>query len=154
MKGDIWILPLSGDRKPYPFVATEFDENGASFSPDGRWLSYTSTESGKQELYVVPFPGPGGKWQISTGGAIGSGWVKGGKEIIYVSSDFNLVSVPVNAGASSLEIGSPNVLFSISGWANGAFAPDGERFVGAVLPEGGEKPKVALVANWAAGLKK
>jgi Tol biopolymer transport system component len=151
-KGDIWILPLSGDRKAYPFVATEFDENGASFSPDGRWVSYTSSESGKPELYVVPFPGPGGKWQISTGGALGGGWVKGGKEIIYQSSDFNLVSVEVNAGASGLEIGSPRVLFSNSGWANGAIAPDGERFLGAVLPEGGEKPKLALVANWTAGL--
>jgi Tol biopolymer transport system component len=152
-KGDIWILPLSGDRKAYPFVATEFDEGGASFSPDGRWVSYISSESGKPELYVVPFPGPGGKWQISTGVALfGGGWVKGGKEIIYVSSDLNLVSVEVNAGASGLEIGSPRVLFSNSGWASGAIAPDGERFLGAVLPEGGEKPKVALVANWTAGL--
>jgi Tol biopolymer transport system component len=153
-KTDIWILPLSGDRKPYPFVATEFDEYVASFSPDGRWVSYTSSESGKPELYVVPFPGPGGKWQISTGGALGGGWVKGGKEIIYLSSDFNLVSVEVNAGASGLEIGPPKVLFSSSGWASGALAPDGERFLGAVLPEGGEKPKVALVANWPAGLAK
>jgi Tol biopolymer transport system component/predicted Ser/Thr protein kinase len=152
-KGDIWILPLSGDRKAYPFVATDFDENGASFSPDGRWVSYISSESGKPELYVVPFPGPGGKWQISTGGALfGGGWVKGGKEIIYQSSDFNLVSVEVNAGASGLEIGSPKVLFNNSGWASGTIAPDGERFLGAVLPEGGEKPKVALVANWTAGL--
>jgi serine/threonine protein kinase len=151
-KGDIWILPLSGDRKAYPFVATEFDENGASFSPDGRWVSYLSSESGKQELYVVPFPGPGGKWQISTGGALGGAWFKGGKEIIYLSSDFNAVSVDVNAGASGLEIGSSRVLFNNSGWANGAVAPDGERFLGAVLPEGGEKPKVAFVANWTAGL--
>ncbi len=151
-KTDIWILPLSGDRKPYPFVATEFDEFGASFSPDGRWVSYTSSESGKTELYVVPFPGPGGKWQISTGGALGGGWVKGGKEIIYLSSDFNVVSVQVNAGASGLEIGPPRVLFNNSGWVNGAISADGERFLGAVLPEGGDKPKVALVANWTAGL--
>jgi Tol biopolymer transport system component len=153
-KTDIWILPLSEDRKPYPFVATQFDESGASFSPDGRWVSYTSSESGKPELYVVPFPGPGGKWQVSTGGAVGGGWVTGGKEIIYVSSDLNLVSVQVNAGASSLEIGSPKVLFSISAWSNGGVSPDGERFLGAALPEGGDKPKVALVANWTAGLPK
>ncbi len=151
-KGDIWILPLSGDRKAFPFVATEFDENGAGFSPDGRWVSYVSSESGKTELYVVPFPGPGGKWQISTGGANGGGWTKGGKEIFYVNADLNLVSVEVKAGTSGLEIGSPRVLFSISGWANGAIAPDGQRFLGAILPEGGEKPRVALVANWTAGL--
>ncbi len=151
-KTDIWILPLSGDRKPYPFVATEFDEFAASFSADGRWVSYTSDESGKTELYVVSFPGPGGKWQISTGGALGGGWVKGGKEILYLSSDFNVVSVAVNAGASGLEIGPPRVLFNNSGWVNGAISADGERFLGAVLPEGGEKPKIALVANWTAGL--
>ncbi|HTD52371.1 MAG TPA: hypothetical protein VK780_05050, partial [Thermoanaerobaculia bacterium] len=153
-KGDVWILPLSGDRKAYPFVATEFDENGASFSPDGRWVAYTSSESGKPELYAVPFPRPGGKWQISTGGAVGGDWVKGGKEIIYGSSDFNVVSVEVNARASGLEVGSPKVLFSYSGWVNANISQDGERFLGAVLPEGGEKPKVALVANWTAGLKK
>ena len=153
-KTDIWILPLSGDRKPYPFIATEFEEYGAAFSPDGRWVSYTSSESGKPELYAVPFPGPGGKWQISTGGAQGGGWARGGKEVIYLSSDFNFVSVQVGEGASSLEIGSPRVLFNISGWANGTFSPDGEHFLGAVLPEGGDKPKVALVANWTAGLAK
>ncbi len=153
-KGDVWILPLSGDRKAYPFIATEFDENGGAFSPDGRWLSYISSESGKPEVYVVPFPGPGGKWQISNGGAVGAGWGKGGKEILYLSPDFNVVSVDVNAGASGLEIGSPRALFNSSGWVNGAFSQEGDRFVGAVLPEGAEKPKVAFVANWTAGLKK
>jgi eukaryotic-like serine/threonine-protein kinase len=153
-KGDIWILPLFGDRKAYPFVATEFDENGGAFSPDGRWFCYTSSESGKPEVYVVPFPGPGGKWQISSGGAVGGGWGMEGKEILYLSSDFNLVSVDVKMGAAGLEIGSPKVLFNSSGWVNGSFSPEGDRFLGAVLPGGGEKAKVALVANWTAGLKK
>ncbi len=153
-KGDIWILPLSGDRKAYPFIATDSDENGASFSPDGRWLSYVSSESGKTELYVVPFPGPGGKWQISTGGAVGGGWGRGGKEILYVSSDLNLLSVDVKTGASGLEIGSPRTLFSIAGWATGNFTPEADRFLGAVLPQGGDKLRIALVANWTAGLGK
>ncbi|HSS44419.1 MAG TPA: hypothetical protein VLO07_03675, partial [Thermoanaerobaculia bacterium] len=151
-KGDIWILPLSGDRKPYPFLATEFDETGASFSPDGRWVSYGSNESGKNELYVVPFPGPGGKWQISTDGALGGGWHRGGKEIIYLSPELNIVSVEVKAGPSGLEIGPPKVLFTVSNFATGATAPDGERSLGALHPEGAEKPRVALVANWTAGL--
>jgi len=153
-KGDIWILPLFGDRKAYPFVATEFDENGGGFSPDGRWFCYTSSESGKPEVYVVPFPGPGGKWQISSGGAVGGGWGKEGKEILYLSSDLNLMSVDVKTGATGLEIGSPKVLFNSSGWVNGSFSPQGDRFLGAVLPGGGEKARVALVANWTAGLKK
>jgi Tol biopolymer transport system component/predicted Ser/Thr protein kinase len=154
-KIDIWILPLSGDRKPHPFVATEFEEYGALFSPDGRWVSYKSSESGKPELYVVPFPGLGGKWQISTGGVLGGAWwVKGGREIIYVSSDSNFVSVEVMVGASGLEIGPPRVLFNSPGWAIGDVWADGNRFLGAVFPEGGEKPKIALVANWTAGLAK
>jgi len=65
---DLWILPLSGDAKPKPFVQTEFNETYGSFSPDGRWVAYTSAESGRNEIYVVPFPGPGGKWQISQSG--------------------------------------------------------------------------------------
>jgi Tol biopolymer transport system component len=60
-KRDIWILPLFGGRKPFPFIETDFDEFGAEFSPDGRWLAYFSDESGRQEVYLVPFPGPGGK---------------------------------------------------------------------------------------------
>jgi Tol biopolymer transport system component/predicted Ser/Thr protein kinase len=151
-KSDIWILPLSGDRKPYPFLATEFNETGASFSPDGRWISYGSGESGKNELYVVPFPGPGGKWQISTGGALGGGWYRGGREILYVSPELGLVSVEVKAGPSGLEIGAPKPLFNLSNWVTGAITPDGEHFLGAVHPEGAEKPRVALVANWTAGL--
>jgi eukaryotic-like serine/threonine-protein kinase len=150
-KGDIWILPLSGDRKPYPFLATEFEEYGASFSPDGRWITYVSNESGKTELYAVPFPGPGGKWQISTGGAEAGVWTKSGKEILYVNAAGDTVSVEVKATASGLEVGPPKVLFRVVA-ATGGVQPDGGRFLLAVRPEGTENPRVALVANWTAGL--
>jgi eukaryotic-like serine/threonine-protein kinase len=69
-KKDIWVLRLS-DRKTEPFLRTPFNEGGPTFSPDGRWLAYASDESGRFEIYVQPFPGPGGKWQISTDGAVG-----------------------------------------------------------------------------------
>jgi hypothetical protein len=149
---DIWILPLSGDRKPYPFLATEFEEHGASFSLDTRWLAYTSNESGKSELYVVPFPGPGGKWQISTGGALGGGWAHSGKEILYVSPSYELVSVEVRVGAAGLEVGASKVLFKPPLVQTGAFSPQDDRVLLAVRPEGSEKPKVALIANWPAAL--
>src|SRR5215813_3139485 len=64
-KQDLWILPLFGDRKPFPFLQTQFNEFGAQFSPDGRWLAYVSDESGNNQIYLTPFPGPGGKWQIA-----------------------------------------------------------------------------------------
>jgi eukaryotic-like serine/threonine-protein kinase len=150
-KGDIWILPLFGDRTPYPFLATPSDEWLASFSPDGRWISYTSNESGKRELYAVPFPGPGGKWQISSGGALGGGWTSTGQEIIYVTAADDVISVEVKATASGLEVGSPRILFRVPDVIAG-IPHDGTRFLLAVPPEGAEKPRVALVTNWTAGL--
>ena len=65
---DLWLLPLSGDRRPKPFVVTSFGEYGAQFSPDGRWVAYVSNESGRSEISVQAFPGPGGKWQVSSEG--------------------------------------------------------------------------------------
>lgn len=65
---DLWILPLAGDRKPFPFLQTSFNERQARFSPDGRWIAYDSNESGQNQVYVAPFPGPGGKWQVSASG--------------------------------------------------------------------------------------
>ena len=65
---DIWILPMEGDRTPQPFAESPFREIHAQFSPDGHWLAYTSNESGRHEVYVQPYPGPGPRYQISTGG--------------------------------------------------------------------------------------
>ncbi len=70
---DIWAVPLEGDRKPFPVVQTNFDERDGQFSPDGKWIAYQSNESGQYEIYVQPFPGPGGKTRISrNGGSPGS----------------------------------------------------------------------------------
>ena len=79
---DIWILPLTGDRKPFLFLKTNFTEANPEFSPDGRWLAYNSTESGRTEVYVAPFPGPGRKWPVSARGRV-SFLAAGGKEILY-----------------------------------------------------------------------
>jgi serine/threonine protein kinase len=76
---DVWILPLDGESEAYPFVQTRFEEAGGDFSPDGRWLAYQSTESGRWEVYVTPFPGPGRKWQaraVEEPGPIGEGTAK------------------------------------------------------------------------------
>src|SRR5262249_57766304 len=66
---DLWVLPLSGEQKPFGFLTTSFSESQAQLSGDGRWLAYRSNESGRFEVYVQSFPKPAGKWQISTGGA-------------------------------------------------------------------------------------
>jgi Tol biopolymer transport system component len=82
---DLWLLPLFGNRKPYPFLQTPFNEAQGRFSSDGKWIAYISNESGQYEVYVAPFPGPGGKWQISS---IGSpdGVVTGGNSSISLQT--------------------------------------------------------------------
>jgi len=151
---DIWMVPLSGERKPFPFLAGEFNETGASFSPDGKWVSFTSNESGRNELYVVPFPGPGGKYQISAGGAQGGGFFKGGREILYGTPDNDVVSVDVKVTPSGLEVGPPKKLFGVPSASALTITPDGEKFLLALLPQGTAAPRVALVTNWTAGLEK
>src|SRR5262249_38940792 len=81
---DLWVLPLFGDRKPFPFLQTPFAESGGRFSPDGKWVAYQSNESGRSEVYVQPFPGPGAKFQISTDGGANPLWRRDGKELFFL----------------------------------------------------------------------
>src|SRR5262249_62361568 len=83
-KLDLWILPLFGDRKPFPFLQTQFNEFGAHFSPDGHWIAYVSDESGNNQIYIAPFPGPGGKWQVSTSGGPGTRRRRGCAEAFFL----------------------------------------------------------------------
>ncbi|HET9794476.1 MAG TPA: protein kinase [Thermoanaerobaculia bacterium] len=152
-KQDIWILPLFGDRKPYPFLATEFLEQGASFSPNGRWISYLSDESGRPELYVAAFPGPGGKWQVSTEGSAGGSWLSAGK-IAFGSLDGRALVVDVEESAGGLEVGAPRVVFKVPPTDSAPAVPlDGQRLLLAVHSETTETPRVVLLTNWMAGLK-
>jgi Tol biopolymer transport system component len=152
-KIDVWILPLSGDRKAYPFFETEFSEESPSFSPDGRWLSYVSDQSGKGELYVTSFPSRAGKWQLSNGGAVGGVWCRSGTEILYVSADQNMVSVGVRADAT-LEAAAPRTLFKLPWALTGATSSQCDRFVAAPLSEGAQGSSIGLLSHWPALLKK
>src|SRR4029453_10904083 len=144
--GDIWIVPLLGDQKSYAFLATNFVEYGARFSPDGRFLAYVSDESGRSEAYVVPFPGAGNKWQVSTEGAVRLDWPTGGREILYLSPQgLAVMSVEVKAAAGGLEIGTPKILFKLPPTEVGATAWDGQRFLLAVRPERSAISRVALL---------
>jgi serine/threonine protein kinase/Tol biopolymer transport system component len=105
--GDLMILPMAGDEStgwkpgtPTAFLNTPANEFGPMFSPDGAWLAYTSDESGRNEVYVRPFPGPGGKWQISTGGGIYPTWSRTKRELLYVTSNqLMVVSYSVEGGS-------------------------------------------------------
>jgi tRNA A-37 threonylcarbamoyl transferase component Bud32 len=153
-KGDVWIVPMAGGTKPYPFLATEFNERGASFSPDGKWVGYVSNESGREEYYVVPFPGPGSKYQVSNGGSQGGGFFKGGREILYGSLQGEAIAVEVKAGPSGLEIGPPATLFKPPALSAIAITPDGERVLLAALPQSTSSARVALVTSWTTGFEK
>ena len=97
---DLWLLPLSGDRKPVPYLATPAAEYQARFSPDGRWMAYTSNESGQPQVYVQAIPASGPKWQISQAGGSSPYWRHDGKEMFYLSADQKVMAVPVKIGTS------------------------------------------------------
>jgi Tol biopolymer transport system component len=131
--GDIWVLTLGQKAEKRPWLRTPFNERAGSFSPDGRWIVYVSNESGRDEIYVQPFPGPGGKWQVSVSGGTEPVWSHDGKEIFYLSGR-KMMSVPVSAGTTfSAEI--PRLLFEGSfvptrrGEAAYDVSPDGRRFL-------------------------
>ena len=152
-KSDIWILPLFGDRKPFPFLATQFDELAPQFSPDGRWILYTSDESGKTELYAAPFPGPGSRWQISEGEP-GAATGSGAAGRLPLTLDRKQVSVQVKADASGFETGLPRVLFAANSADFFRSDPSGERELMAVPPETAQSTPINLISNWPAALKK
>jgi eukaryotic-like serine/threonine-protein kinase len=155
---DIWMLPVDGSRKPYPFLATPAMEAFGVFSPDGRWLAYISNESGRAELYVVPLPGPGEKRQISTGGAESGGhWIGAGRQLAYVQpSDRKLIAVDLNIQGGTLEIGSSHPLFGGRPLPVGPFdiTRDGKRILAAVATDEDVSSRLTLVTSWAAEIKK
>ncbi|MFQ5702304.1 MAG: protein kinase, partial [Acidobacteriota bacterium] len=104
-KNDIWVLPVDGKEKPRAFLQSKYNENSPRFSPDGRWMAYTSDESGRNEVYVTPFPAADGKWQVSSGGGTAPKWGSGGREIFYLSPDNTLMTVTVAAAAGSFQVG-------------------------------------------------
>ena len=110
---DLWALPLDGDRKPFPVVQTNFEERDGQFSPDGKWIAYQSNESGSVEIYVAPFPGPGGKTIVSTGGGAQVRWRRDGRELFYIAPDGRLMAVPIGLASNgqALEAGVPVPLF-------------------------------------------
>jgi roadblock/LC7 domain-containing protein len=156
---DIWILPLTGERKPYAFLKTTFSEAGAVFSPDGKWIAYHSNESGKTEVYVTPFPGPGRKWQVSAQGGGYPGWRQGGREIVYQEPQSNKVfSVPVAFRGDTPDFGRAAELFvappPLAGIAaRFDSAADAKRFMVVRQGKQREAQALTLVVNWTAELE-
>ncbi len=155
---DIWVLPMNGDRKPFPVVQTNFAELDAQFSPDGKWIAYQSNESDRFEIYVQAFPGPATKLQVSTNGGIQVRWRRDGKELFYVSPDGQLMAVPIELSSktATVEAGVPKPLFRPRMIRAGAtvsapqysVSPDGQRLlVNTIVGEANASP-LTVVLNW------
>jgi len=158
--GKIWLLPLAGDRKPVPVMQNTFETTSARFSPDGHWLAYSSNESGRQEVYVMPLGSGTGKWQVSSAGGVQPVWRRDGKELFYWSADNTLMSVPIALKPGVAEVGHVHPLFRFNNPVGivGVVSPydvtaDGQRFVLITMPQQASKP-ITLVTNWTAELKK
>jgi eukaryotic-like serine/threonine-protein kinase len=161
-KWDTMILPLDGNEKsgwkpgqPTKFLATPFNEADPEFSPDGRWIAYQSDESGKFEIYVQPFPGPGGRWQISTGGGEYATWSKATKELFYRTADQDIMVARYTTAGDSFIAEKP------TSWSSASFTdrgiqtrnfdlhPDGKRFVVVKSSMPNEKyDRVVLMLNF------
>ncbi len=156
---DIWVLNLA-DRETHLFLSTRFEETAPMFSPDGEWMAYSSDESGQREVYVQPYPGPGGKWQISTNGGHEPVWNPEGGELFYRSgSSMMAVALDMESGFTA---GTPQILFE------GPYVPtafsfpfydvsaDGQRFLmlAPVASQTGGATQIHVVLNWTEELKR
>ncbi len=152
---DLWVAPLSGGGKPFPAVNSESGEREGRFAPGGRWIAYDSTESGRREIWVQPFPPTGARWQVSTGGGFGPRWRRDGKELFYVATDGRMMAIPITLGAT-LEFDAARTLFQtmLREATYGAYdvAADGQRFLINLPPDGRDAKPITVITNWTAGL--
>ena len=160
---DIWVLPLSGpspsSRKAQPFLRTRAEESGPRFSPDGHWLAYTSDETGRREVYVQPYPGPGGKWLISTEGGREAVWNRNGRELFYRNGD-KMMAVDITT-RPAFSAGKPRLLFEGRYVPAAPTAPqydvtsDGQRFLMLKpIEQETSAPQISVVVNWIADLER
>ena len=165
---DIWVLPLSADREPFPLVKTQFDEDEARFSPDGKWVSYQSNENGRWEVFIIPFdpaqsdqskigePTLAEKWQVSVNGGNDPRWSRDGKKLFFISgAETMLNQVDISVADDRIEIGTPEPLFTISQIAGidpYDLSPDGKWIVenASLVPK---TSPINLILNWDAEIK-
>lgn len=158
---DLWVMPMTGDRTPWPFMKTPSREAQGAFSPDGRWVAIQSDESGRPEIYVRPFVRPIGsqtasaQWQVSNGGGINPVWRADGKEIYYLNPAGAMMAASITVSSSTIETGMPVQLFQtrIVGGGIDALqgrqydvAPDGRFLINTELNTG--VAPITLLMNW------
>lgn len=156
----VWILPLTGDRKPFALVQSQFTNTYPAFSPDCKWVAYTSNETGQLEVYIIHFPEITRKYQVSTQGGTRPHWRGDGRELFYFSVPQNsIMAVNVDEKAEQISLGSPRALFHPAGRiqpSTGIFdvTADGRRFLIVETNSPSGTVPLTLVTNWEAELKK
>src|SRR5579859_361469 len=158
-KREVWILPLFGDRKPFAFVQSQFDVADAAFSPDCKWVAFTSSDPGQPEVYVISFPDGARKYQVSTGGGESPRWRADGKELFFLASqNANLMAANVEPNGLGLTLGTPHPLFQMLGigYRLGLYdaRPDGQRFLINGDTQTISNVPLTLVSNWTSELRK
>jgi Tol biopolymer transport system component len=155
---DLWALDLQEPQKPFPLVQTEFEETNGQFSPDGKWMAWESNESGRFEIYVQPFPGPGRKTQISLKGGAQVRWRRDGKALLYIALDDRLTEVPLRFSATGqvVEPGPGISLFTthVGGASQPqerqqyAVSPNGDQFLVNVVTQETSASPITVILNW------
>jgi Tol biopolymer transport system component/predicted Ser/Thr protein kinase len=156
---DLFAIAVHGGRKPFVIAQTAATEDQGQFSPDGRWIAYTSTESGQGEVYVIPFPPSpgGGKWMVSRGGGVMPRWRRDGRELFYISPESEMMAVEVGAGPV-FHAGNPQALFRTdivdtgirTGPISWDLTPDGKRFL-IISPKSQYTVSITVALNWRPG---
>lgn len=155
-KFDLWILPMTGDRKPWNYLRSQFNESHGQFSPDGKWIAFSSDETGRSEIYLQGFPATaGGKWQISSSGGDQAQWSRDGTELYYMGTDNQLMVVKINQGPT-FEAGVPTPLFRANVPPNTmtdarnqyVISADGQRFLLVTLARESTASPITVMLNW------
>jgi len=156
---DIWALPLSGDRKPFPVIQTPWSETNGVLSPNGRWIAYQSSEGLPTEIYVQPFPPTGGKFQVSRNGGFHAMWRPDGRELYFISTDARMMAAAVDT-TGQFQWSAPTALFGVNTLvAQGpygrqfAVSKDG-RFLVSVLQQQTTTLPLTVVVNWPSAVQK
>ena len=154
---DLWVVPLGGG-KPFPVIQTESDERDGQFSPDGKWIAYHSDHSGRFEVYLQPFPGPGAPVRVSTNGGAQVRWRQDGRELFYIGLDGRLMAVPIQLSADrptvvgvAIALFATRVGYVIQPWVWGAqyvVSADGQSFLMSNFVEPAGPTPVRLILNW------
>jgi dipeptidyl aminopeptidase/acylaminoacyl peptidase len=156
---DLWVTPLSGDRKPFVYLQTEFDERESKFSPDAHWVAYASDETGRFEIYVQAFPKPSQKFQVSSSGGDFPVWSRDGKELFFLGAEYQMTVAEAKTAGGTFHAGVPKALFTtrlgeLADVHNGVpydVSADG-RFL-LVTPQSPPGRPMTVVINWQKELK-